>query len=266
MYPQVYEDFLSGMDVNSYCQQQIEPFAIELDHLGLQCLATSVINEAGIAIEVLYLDRSEGEEVNTHQFPVLDGQGKVVEGAPTIRLLYRPYVSKILQKYWVGPANQCSGHYDMLYKSEDVHEMLPMPISALQNPEVRLVSEPMIEQTFGTCAFSPTDDIGAYLTDIPGFTLGTPMPSFSSNLYQTPTQTSPMPSVSSPTTTVSTQLAHANLNPPVSERKPHKSHSTSSSTPEKENEIKFRGSEYQYNYQNCRAKLRSQQAKAGFSG
>jgi len=78
-----------------YCAQNIEPPMIELDHLGLQCLATSVINEAGIAIEVLYLDRSEGEEVNTHRFPVLDGEGKVVDGAPTIRLLYRPYVMTV---------------------------------------------------------------------------------------------------------------------------------------------------------------------------
>lgn len=92
MYPHVYAGFLAGMDVNTYCEQNIEPAAIELDHLGLQCLATSVINEAGIGIEVLYLDRSEGEEANTLGFPVLDGEGKVVEGPPTIRLLYRPYV------------------------------------------------------------------------------------------------------------------------------------------------------------------------------
>ena len=98
MYPHIYEGFLDDMDVNTYCQQQIEPFAIELDHLGLQCLATSVINEAGIAIEVLYLDRSEGDEVNIHRFPVLDGEGRIVEGAPTIRLLYRPYVLEILQR------------------------------------------------------------------------------------------------------------------------------------------------------------------------
>ncbi len=95
LYPDIYSGFLPGMDVNMYCAQNIEPPMIELDHLGLQCLATSVINEAGIAIEVLYLDRSEGEEVNTHRFPVLDGEGKVVDGAPTIRLLYRPYVMTV---------------------------------------------------------------------------------------------------------------------------------------------------------------------------
>ena len=90
MHPSYYDGFLAGMDVNTYCLRNIEPASIELDHLGLHCLALSVINEAGIAIEVLYLDRSEGEEVNTHQWDVLDGEGNVVQGAPTIRLLYRP--------------------------------------------------------------------------------------------------------------------------------------------------------------------------------
>lgn len=94
MNPAIYADFLEGIDVNSYVLQHIEPPQIELDHIGLQCLAASVINAAGIAIDVLYLDRSEGEEVNTHQLPVLDGGGPVI-GTPTIRLLYRPYVSPL---------------------------------------------------------------------------------------------------------------------------------------------------------------------------
>ena len=89
-YPDVYAPFLDGMDVDTYCQRNILPSEVELDHVGLQCLAHSVINEAGFSIEVLYLDRSEGEEVNTHTFPVLNAMCHVVEGTPTIRLLYRP--------------------------------------------------------------------------------------------------------------------------------------------------------------------------------
>ncbi|KAL6713587.1 hypothetical protein ACLMJK_009052 [Lecanora helva] len=243
-YPDIYAGFLTGVDVNTYCHQNIEPFTVELDHLGLQCLATAVINEAGIAIEVLYLDRSEGEEVNSIHFPVLDGQGKVVQGAPTIRLLYRP------------------GHYDLLYKSEDVTEMA---IGASRNPEVRLVSEPQMD-TFATFDFSPTADFGAYMADLPGFTLGTPLPSFSSSLYQTPTQTCSMPSIPSPITTATSTLAHTHLNIPTSEPQAPSNPPTSSPSPENVNEIRFRGSEYQYSYQNCRARLRSQQLQAGFSG
>ena len=68
---------------------------MELEHIGLQALATALINEAGIAIEVLYLDRSEGTEVTPHKTPVLDASGNEVESASTIRLLYRPYVSEL---------------------------------------------------------------------------------------------------------------------------------------------------------------------------
>jgi len=98
MNPLIYADFLEGVDVITYVLQNIEPAQIELDHLGLQGLATSVINAAGIAIEVLYLDRSEGAEVNTHRLPVLDGGGNPVAGAPVIRLLYRPYVYSL--EWW----------------------------------------------------------------------------------------------------------------------------------------------------------------------
>ena len=86
-------DFLPDITVEDYCRTTIEPAAKEIDNVGLQVLATALINEAGIAIEVLYLDRSPGAEVNHHEWNVLDAEGKVVESASTIRLLYRPYVT-----------------------------------------------------------------------------------------------------------------------------------------------------------------------------
>ena len=57
-----------------------------------------IFEPAGIAFEVLYLDRSEGDEVTRHE------GGKGTEG--TVRLLYRP------------------GHYDLLYRIEDVEGSL----------------------------------------------------------------------------------------------------------------------------------------------
>lgn len=92
-HPDYYEDFLPDSTVDDYCRTTIEPAAKEIDNVGLQVLATALINEAGIAIEVLYLDRSPGTEVNHHEWNVLDAEGKVVESASTIRLLYRPYVT-----------------------------------------------------------------------------------------------------------------------------------------------------------------------------
>ena len=88
-----YAGFLESGDVNAYCQHNIDPFAVEMEHFGLQALATALINEAGIAIEVLYLDRSTGSEVTPHKFSVLDATGNEVDSLSTIRLLYRPYVS-----------------------------------------------------------------------------------------------------------------------------------------------------------------------------
>ena len=92
-HPDYYADFLPDTTVEDYCRTTIEPSAKEIDNVGLQVLATALINEAGIAIEVLYLDRSPGAEVNHHEWNVLDAAGKVVESASTIRLLYRPYVT-----------------------------------------------------------------------------------------------------------------------------------------------------------------------------
>ena len=80
------------MDVHTYCRNNIEPFQRELDHVGLQALATAIIHEAGISIEVMYLDRSAGGEVTPHLLPVLDANGNEKTGGPTIRLLYRPCV------------------------------------------------------------------------------------------------------------------------------------------------------------------------------
>ena len=105
-----YADFLPDIDVHTYCSTHIEPFSVELDHVGLQALATALINEAGIAIEVLYLDRSVGEEVTPHKFSVLDADGNVVESASTIRLLYRPYVFQLgwIQKHADAKSRQRS--------------------------------------------------------------------------------------------------------------------------------------------------------------
>ena len=100
-----YAGFLPDMDVHTYCARNIEPFSIELDHVGLQALATAIINEAGMAIEVLYLDRSAGDEVTPHRLPVLDANGNERKGGPTIRLLYRPCVSPWMCTHLTRVAN-----------------------------------------------------------------------------------------------------------------------------------------------------------------
>lgn len=78
-----YEPFLE-MPLDQYRQARIDPTNQEIDQIGLQALTTGVIAPAGLAVEVLYLDRSAGDEVTPHEF-VPGGDRK-----PTIRLLYRP--------------------------------------------------------------------------------------------------------------------------------------------------------------------------------
>ncbi len=78
-----FQPFLE-MSVQEYCKTKIEAHAQEIEQASLQALTTGIISKAGIAVEVLYLDRSQGDEVTPHAF-VPDA-----ESWPTIRLLYRP--------------------------------------------------------------------------------------------------------------------------------------------------------------------------------
>lgn len=88
---ELYQDFLPDETIDQFCKTHIDPFTMEIDHLGINALIDAIIKPAGIAVDILYLDRSEGEEVNTISF---GGQSQnSVPGypdTPSIRLLYRP--------------------------------------------------------------------------------------------------------------------------------------------------------------------------------
>lgn len=100
-----YEPFLE-MPIAEYRVARIDPSNQEIDQIGLQALTDAVISPAGFTLEVLYLDRSYGDEVTPHSF------SENMQGAPTIRLLYRP------------------GHYDIIYK-----DIQPVRVF-LQNQEI----------------------------------------------------------------------------------------------------------------------------------
>ncbi|KAI7223935.1 cysteine proteinase [Hortaea werneckii] len=103
-----YSPWLLGQTVSQYCDVSVMPIGAEIDNVSLSALKDVFLSKAGIALEVLYLDRTEGEEVNMHRFDPVNYHGGVTIG--TIRLLYRP------------------GHYDILYKAED----FPQPIPPMQ--------------------------------------------------------------------------------------------------------------------------------------
>ena len=83
----------------------------------------------------------------------------------------------------------CSrGHYDLLYKTEDVEEMSR---HALSNPEIRHVSTPSIALSNHHTRYSQIDNL-ELLSDIPGFSssmIHTPFPPTSTEPYQSKVET-----------------------------------------------------------------------------
>ncbi|KAE8410900.1 peptidase C65 Otubain-domain-containing protein [Aspergillus pseudocaelatus] len=99
--PHRYQAFLS-LPLDQYCAIRIETVKTEIDEVGLQALVDGVIEPTGFAVEILYLDRSEGDAVTPHM--LTPARPSVV----TIRLLYRP------------------GHYDLLYQADPTVNMEPV--------------------------------------------------------------------------------------------------------------------------------------------
>lgn len=81
--PNRYQAFLP-MPLDQYCSSRIDPVKTEIDEVGLQALIDGVIEGSGFGVEILYLDRSEGDVVTPHQLSSNSPNGA------TIRLLYRP--------------------------------------------------------------------------------------------------------------------------------------------------------------------------------
>ena len=96
--PEFYEPFLDT-SVKQYCETNVEPFGQEIDHIGVNGLIDCLILPAGFAVEISYLDRSDGEEVNVHRFEKTEGSNVTSPDATVIRLLYRPYVSPFSNKH-----------------------------------------------------------------------------------------------------------------------------------------------------------------------
>jgi ubiquitin thioesterase protein OTUB1 len=85
------------MPLNTYVKHRIEPAVCEIDHVGISALIDLLCKPAGIATEVLYLDRSaihESNEIDTYRWDPIDSRGLPITNSPTFRLLYRPYVAK----------------------------------------------------------------------------------------------------------------------------------------------------------------------------
>jgi ubiquitin thioesterase protein OTUB1 len=191
--PTAYQGFIpDGLGVDGYRKNWIEPVNQEIDHLGMTLLIDILLKPIGFAVEIVYLDRSEGSEANHHIFQQVDSNGVPTNpGGPMIHLLYRP------------------SHYDILYKEQPPLQVID---EVTRNPHVNRATSftrqlSVHETPASMGGFSQLDMTP--LLCIPGFGLpsqpqhhGFHGPQYQSSIEQT-YNTSPISASISPTTTSS---------------------------------------------------------------
>jgi ubiquitin thioesterase protein OTUB1 len=155
--PSSYQDFIpDNLGVEGYRKEWIEPPNQEIDHLGMTLLIDVLLKPIGFAVEIVYLDRSEGSQVNSHLIQAEDVNGVPTNpSGPVIHLLYRP------------------SHYDILYKDMAP----PMPLQqaiheATQTPNMQVNRATSFSQQHTIQSTSMNDfanmDLSSLLS-IPGF-------------------------------------------------------------------------------------------------
>ncbi|KAM6507996.1 hypothetical protein FSOLCH5_013196 [Fusarium solani] len=129
-----YEAFVNdGIGIPAYCAQFVEIPDHEIEHLGIIALVNTLLKPAGQVLEIAYLDRSPGTQVNRYRFPdEANGQDPATLG-PIIYLLFRP------------------NHYDILYRDP------PVPVA------------PITMQVNRVSGFTHNTDITATQTDLGQF-------------------------------------------------------------------------------------------------
>jgi ubiquitin thioesterase protein OTUB1 len=92
-YPDNYAPYLE-LPLVDYVKYNIEPAVCEIDHVGLTALLDLLCKPAGIAVQVLYLDRShhtgDPTVIDSYSWEPMDQNGVPLVDPPTFRLLYRP--------------------------------------------------------------------------------------------------------------------------------------------------------------------------------
>ncbi|CAG8974807.1 hypothetical protein HYALB_00000420 [Hymenoscyphus albidus] len=153
--PTEYQDFIQEEDgVEGYIKNWLVPVDREIDHLGMTLLIDILLKPVNFAVEIVYLDRSEGTQVNSHIIQVRDANGDPTNaGGPMIHLLYRP------------------SHYDILYKDSQPQALT----EALQNTDMQVnrvasFTHHHIVQSTPVASLSSYNDVDV-LFSIPGFGL-----------------------------------------------------------------------------------------------
>ncbi|KAG0650261.1 Otubain-1 [Hyphodiscus hymeniophilus] len=160
--PSSYQDFIpDNLGVEAYSKEWIEPPNQEIDHLGMTLLIDVLLKPIGFAVEIVYLDRSEGSQVNSHLMQPEDENGVPTNpSGPIIHLLYRP------------------SHYDILYKDMDSSMPLQQALhDATLNPNIQVNRATSFSQQHAIQSTSMNDFTNLDLTsllNIPGFQCAPP--------------------------------------------------------------------------------------------
>jgi ubiquitin thioesterase protein OTUB1 len=145
---EAFEPFIpEGAGVDGYSKDWIERPYQEIDHLGVILLFNALLKPADMVLEIAYLDRSEGDQVNTYRYP--DDSSTL---GPIIHLLFRP------------------GHYDILYRHP------PPPINIQVNRATSLSHRHEITSNIPSLHAFTHGDMSP-LSMLPGF--GGPSPGLS---------------------------------------------------------------------------------------
>jgi len=100
--PAPYEPFVQDLGVAGYCSDVIEKVDREIEHVGIMLLYNVLLKPVDIVLEIAYLDRSPGSQVNVYRFPDGANGQSTLPMSPVIYLLYRP------------------DHYDILYRGLNI--------------------------------------------------------------------------------------------------------------------------------------------------
>ena len=125
---QHYQPFVTeGLSVEQYCQTHIEPHTVEIDNLRIQAAFDAIIRGAGMCVHILYFDRSDGVEIKPMILEPSAADAvnwqSTLKVLPAMRLLYRMYVTSMVgSPHLELVTDYIRGHYDLLYKAEDVLE------------------------------------------------------------------------------------------------------------------------------------------------
>lgn len=139
VYPDAYAPFLvEHPTIDEYRGAQIEPYGVQIDHLGVKALIDVLFIPADLSVEINYLDRSDSDEVNVHRFEDESAPASTKKREDreqrTLRVLYRP------------------GHYDLIYKNGDLAPQSLPTSPSLGNVRVSM----MLGQEYTQNPFRPS--------------------------------------------------------------------------------------------------------------